>query len=307
LERLQGAKPYALARFSLLKVQDEPLLIPKDFELTDTTGIYKAKTIEAKTIEAGSEYVDIKIELQKEIKELNIKTEIPINPLPFLKITQLEFFKNGGDKESDEEFKERIKLSFADKSTAGAKQTYISFALRADERIDDVSVRSAVKKPEDYLELFQNKSNDELLEAIRSFMSDFATVEIFFYSKDTDEVMKQRIEETLNDEKIRPLTDKIRVLPAQKRVVDISATLYIEKKANTQIVLDEAKKAIEKLFQKPKIGKNLYIKQLIKALMVEGVNNVEITTPATDLIINEEEIAVLGEVSLGLQEDSDEY
>ncbi len=277
--RLQGSKPYAKMRFYLLKPLLYDVIIPEGYELLEDTGVFSSFLTQKIVIPAGETEAVATVELNRIVASSKVKTEIPVQPLPYLKVEQLEDFTGGGDVESDDELKERIRVSLSNKTTAGAKNTYISFALRADERIEDVFVYSPVA----------------------------GVVRVIYYSKTVDSLMQQRVEETLNSSENRPLTDKVEVSPAKEIYIDIEAVLVVSKYyvADMADILIEARRKIEQLFEKTQIAKDITKAQIISALMGEGVENIEMKFD--DIKIGTEEIAILGELNISTKESEDEY
>ncbi len=263
LERLKGSKPYAKATFTLLKESDYDLLIPKGYELKSSDGIYKSYLLDDVLIKAGKLSADGFIELDEFTESSKVKTEIPITPLPFLKIKQIENFKNGSSMESDDSFKKRIKLSLANKSTAGSALTYKAFAFAADKRIEQVNILSPAP----------------------------GVVDIVYYSKDADEQMQQRIEKELNADNVRPLTDKVQIKKANEVAFDVNAELTIKEGNDSAEVLNRAIDSLSNY--KLKIGEDISTARIIAYLMVEGVLDVKINNPSVNIGIDNYSIAVL--------------
>jgi len=264
IKRLEGAKPYATATFSLLKELTYDLLIPAGYELKSTDGLYSAFLQEDITINAGEISKDGVIVLDKFTESADVKTEIPVTPLPFLKIKQNDIFKNGSNPENDEDFKSRIKVSLADKSTAGSALTYESFALKADERIEQVNILSPGP----------------------------GVVDVVYYSSEADNLMQTRIEETLNAEDVRPLTDKVQVKVANEINFDVDAEITIKEGVDSAVVLNNA---ISRLGSyRLKIGEDVSIAKIISLLMVDGVIDVQLSNPTANIEVDEYSIAILG-------------
>jgi len=268
LYRLEGAKPYADMEFSLTTTLSYDVLIPKGFELVDETGSHFSKLLENVVIKAGETKAVGKIELQEEIASSNIKTEIQVSPLPYVQVKQLSGFINGSNPESDEEFKERIKVSFANKSTAGSALTYKSFALSADERIKEVKVLSPSA----------------------------GVVDVVYYSPYADEIMQERIENTLNADDVRPLTDLVQVKKANEVLVDIEGEITIKIGVDASSVYVNAINNLKTLIFK--IGEDVSIAKIIKTLMVDGVVDVSLTNPITNIQIDDYSIAILNSVNI---------
>ncbi|ADV47025.1 baseplate J/gp47 family protein [Nitratifractor salsuginis] len=279
LYRLQGSKPYTTATFSLSKPLDYDVVIPEGYQLTEDGGIYFAHTATEAVIKAGETETTVTVILDKEVASSPVKTEIPVSPLPYLSVKQNGDYDHGGDPETDEEFRERIRVSLSDKSTAGAKNTYISYTLGADERISDVT----------------------------AYMPSPGVVRVIYYAPEMDSVMQSRVVEALNADDVRPLTDQVQVASATVVTVDVTAKLYTRRNVDRAKAVAAATESVTALFANPQIGRDVPISRIIRALMVDGVEDVEVTAPSGTLTIGTEEVAVLGNVGISAEESGDVY
>jgi phage-related baseplate assembly protein len=268
LYRLPGAKPYADMEFSLTATLPYDMLVPAGFELVDETGIHFAKLLNDVIIKEGEASAVGMIELQEYVASSNVKTEIQVSPLPYLKVKQLTPFANGSNPESDEDFKERIRISFANKSTAGSAMTYKAFTFSADERIEDVKVLSPSA----------------------------GVVDVVYYSSEADDLMQERIENTLTADDVRPLTDLVNVKKANERMFDVTGEITIKSGVDASSVYVEAINSLKTLSFK--IGENVSLAKIIHLLMVDGVVDVNLTNPINNIEIDEYSIAILNNVNL---------
>lgn len=268
LYRLPGARPYADMEFSLTTTLNYDALIPKGFELVDETGSHFAKLLEDVVIKAGEIKAIGTIELQEYIASSEIKTEIQVSPLPYVQVKQLTAFANGSNPESDDEFKERIKLSFANKSTAGSALTYKAFTFKADERIEDVKVLSPSA----------------------------GVVDVVYYSSEADELMQERIENTLNADDVRPLTDLVQVKKANEVSFDVTGEITIKSGVDASSVYVNAINSLKTLSFK--IGEDVSLAKIISLLMVDGVIDVSLTTPTANITIDDYSVAILNSVNI---------
>lgn len=265
--RLDGARPYALFNFKLSEPTKIILRI-YDISITDEDGENESMLIEEFFFNVGEESKDIKMELDEYIDYSDVVTEIITTPLPFLiEVTQLSPFANGKNIEDDESYRKRILLAIDDKSTTGAIGTYKSFAFGADARIEDVFIDSVVG----------------------------GVVDVYFYSKNADDVMKTRIEEALNADDVRPLTDKVIVQEVIKKEFMINAVLNIQK-SNKDDVTWILTKATDNLMvgldSLKKIGTSITLSEINDFLKVSGVKEVVIQNPTSNILIAKNEIGV---------------
>ena len=294
IQRLEGSKPYATYEFILSEVLSQDVLIPANLLLSDETNSCEAILLEDVLIVAGSDKASGVVELQLETSSSEVKIQSITTPLPFVvEASATESFTNGSSVESDEEFKTRILLSMADKSTAGSEESYKSFTFNADERVEDVSVRNALKPLSSYVSLFVDKNEDEILAALREVFEDMATVELFYYSKDADELMQTRIVETLNAKEVRPLTDTLRVAPVTQIPFSVNAELKILPNQETETIYSNAITALsDGLNSLKKIGTDITLSEINGFLKVPGTKEVIILEPTTNIVVTDDSIGV---------------
>ncbi|WP_294962599.1 baseplate J/gp47 family protein [Sulfurimonas sp.] len=297
VERLKGSKPYADYEFSLSEVLTQDIVIPANLILTDDTTKFEAKLLNSITIVQGETKVSGTLELQFEISTSDIKTEIITTLLPFIVEAKASaIFANGSSVESDEELRARILLSMADKSTAGSEETYKSFTFKADERVQDVKVINGIKPLETYVSMFFQKTEAEILEALIQFTAEMATVEVYYYSSQSDSLMQTRIEEMLNKEEVRPLSDKVIAAPATEIPFSIEAQLKILPNQETATVYSNAMENLNTGINSLKqIGTDITLSEINDFLKVTGVKEVVITSPVANVSITDTEIGVNSE------------
>jgi len=279
LERLKGAKPTTTATFTLSRALPYDVTIPKGYELLEDGGIYRAHTTEEAVIHSGKTSVTATVELDAFVSSSKARCEIPVEQIPYLSVHQNGDFANGGDMESDEEFRERIRVSLSRTSTAGSRNAYIGYTYAADERISDVS----------------------------AYRTAPGEVKVVYWADQMDGVMQQRVERTLNAEDVRPLTDHLTIQPATIKTVDVTATLIIPKGSDAAKLTAAAREAVEGLFANPQIGRDVVTSRVIAALASVGVDDVTLAAPASNVVVGDNEIALLGAVNISTQESGDVY
>ncbi len=162
----------------------------------------------------------------------------------------------GADRESDADFYERIVSGAKSYSVAGPSGAYEYFA----------------------------KSASALISDAKAISEEPAKVDIRILLKDgelpTNEIIR-KIEDYLSDEKKRPLTDKVTVLPPDVVEYEIDLTYYLksassakEIKKNIDLAIIEYKK-----WQSEKIGRDINPSYLTALLIEAGAKRVEITKP----------------------------
>lgn len=269
VKRLKGSKPYATFEFSLSEALGSDVTIPANLILTDETSTYEAKLLSDVVIAAGETTATGTVELQLEIDKSEIKTEVITTTLPFVvKAKATGIFDNGSSVEVDEAFRQRILLSMADKSTAGSEETYKSFTFSADERIEDVMVKNGGA----------------------------GTVNVYYYSEKSDQLMEDRITEKLNAKEVRPITDNVVIQAASEIGYTITAELKILSNQETSTVYNSAVQNLQDgLNSLKKIGADITLSEINDFLKVPGVKEVVITQPTSNIQVEDNQIGVNGE------------
>jgi len=276
LKRLKGSYPTAHYRFELTAPLSYPVVVPKGSTFTDDGGEKIAILIDDVKFDIGVEKVDGLLELQEYVESSDIETTLQQTPLPYIsKIYPIERFYNGKQKESDERFRDRILLSFADKSTAGSEESYKSYAYKADSRIDDVSVYSPIAGE---------------------------VVVTIYAPTDLEKIAMDRIQKALNVEDIRPLTDRVIVQYAKIVNYTIEATLLIYPNQDSARIYLNSLQSLEKGLSKlEKINADITISELNSFLRVAGVKEVIIKSPMKKIVIDRESIAICNEKKINYE------
>lgn len=298
--RLEGAYPWANYTFSLSEVRNSDITINKGLTLTDDESKYEARLIEDVVIKKGELEAVGKVELQLYTSSSDIQTNNITTTLPYiLEAKANSEFKAGAEVESDDDYRFRILLSMSDKSTAGSSATYKSFAYKADERIEDIKVVNGIKDFSTYLPLFLGKNEAEVLDGIRNLIADFCTVIVYYYSQNADALMKQRIEEILNSDTVRPMTDYVKVIEATPKLFQITAVLNCEKNQEYGLIQTQALENLtNNLIKLRKIGESITLSEINDFLRVGGVKEVVIVEPTENITVLSHEIGVCDEFSI---------
>ena len=90
--------------------------------------------------------------------------------------------------------------------------------------------------------------------------------------------MKEKVKSVLNEENIRPLTDKVNIKEPNKVNYSVDFDYYIEKDNETlvNVIKSNVDKTVQEYvnWQKEKIGKDINPDELIKRLKIAGVKRV---------------------------------
>ncbi|MFT9180367.1 MAG: baseplate J/gp47 family protein [Zymomonas mobilis] len=166
--------------------------------------------------------------------------------------------------ESDDSFLKRILLAPAGYSVAGPANAYRFHALSADGRVIDASA-----------------TTPEAGTVLVSILSDEGN------GTASDEIL-QNVNDHLTADDIRPLTDNVIVKSAEIVQFSIDATLKFYAGPSAAIVQQNATDRLNSyLSNSRKIGRDITIAALHAALTVEGIQNVILNSPTTDIVISD--------------------
>lgn len=287
ITRMEALPAVTTVRFTLSEAVSEVVVIPEG--TTVTNGEIYFQTDEYAEIAAGDTSIDIPCTCQTDGAEGNGipagEIKILVDTLPYIKsVENIEVTSGGADIEDDENLAERIYLAPSSYSVAGPDDAYKYFTMAYNQEIADVMVTSP----------------------------DPAEVEIRFLMENgeipTSTVMSG-LEEYLQDNKIRPLTDHVTVLAPEQQQFDIALTYYINRsdqaKANT--IQEAVQAAVEEYskWQTYTIGRDINPSELTKRIIEAGAKRVEITSPAFTTVASDT-VARIGQKTVtygGLEND----
>lgn len=168
--------------------------------------------------------------------------------------------------ESDEDLRRRVQLSFEGFSTAGPEGAYIFHTLGADPDVLDASVASPT--PGDVVVTVLSRSGDGTASAS----------------------LLTAVSDVLSKGDVRPLTDQVSVQSATILEYSVDATLTLFPGPDSAVVLTAAESALAEYIEKSRrLGRNVTRSGLFAALHQEGVQNVNLTAPATDVVASSSE------------------
>ena len=277
VQRLPVRPALTTLRFEFQEPLPVPILIPKGTQVRSSDGKVIFQTKEDVNAEVGSEYVDVLAECTEagnlgngyEAETIN---EL-VNPLPYVsKVYNITISTGGADIEDDDHFRSRIQLAPESFSNAGSKGAYIYCAKTAHQNIVDVAVESPEPGVVNVYPLLKGGviPGEEIISLVK---------------------------ETLNADKVRPLTDKVQVLPPESVNFDINVNLYIYRShiPLANIIKAEAENRLsayaEKL--KNKLGMDIVPEQIIDLLQsISGVYRVVVNSPSNCQVLPLNQVAV---------------
>lgn len=287
ITRLPAKAAVVTIRFTLSEAMQGVVAIPKGTRTTN--GEIYFQTDEYAEIPAGEISVDIASTCQTEgISGNDISVgeiSILVDTLPYVKsVSNTEITSGGADIESDDNLADRIYLAPSGYSVAGPDDAYEYHTMEFNQEIIDVKVSSPAP----------------------------TEVEIRFLIGEgeipTNTVIKG-LEEYLQDNNIRPLTDKVKVLAPEQQKFNISLTYYINRSdsAKANSIQNAVNTAIGEYirWQTYTIGRDINPSELTKRIVEAGAKRVEVTSPVFAKI-PVTTVARIGEMSVtygGLEDD----
>ena len=251
-------------RFTISGALTFAVLIPGGTRVTDASNTLVWETVEDIYVKAGDTYADVKIRCQTKGTAGNGFVAGQINTIVdlfayFQSCANLNESDGGGDAATDEEFYELLRLSMDAYSTAGARGSYIYWAMQVDTKIADVIAASPTPGVVKLYVLMNDGS--------------IATKEI-----------KDKVLAACSADDRRPLTDLVSVEDPQKVTYNVDLTYYIQDDAEVsaeELALAVAAKVGEFTdWQSAKLGRDINPSRLISMLMETGIKRVELEEPA---------------------------
>lgn len=177
--------------------------------------------------------------------------------------------------ESDTDFRSRIPMSLEGYTTAGSEGSYVYHALSAS---GDVKDAAAVMPEPGYVTVYVlSRTGDGTASA----------------------GMVEAVAAALNAEHTRPLTDNVTVLSASILPYTIQAELVLYPGPDSAVVLQAAQDAVaDYTASVHRIGYDVSLSGLMRALHQTGVQRVILTQPAGDIIVAEGQAGYCAGVSI---------
>lgn len=261
--RLPGAAARCTLRFTLAQALGFDLLIPQGTRAGISGTTVQFATIADLQIPAGNLTGDAIAQSTNIGRSGNgfaigqiIQLPAPIAYVQSVSNTTIS--SGGADVESDDRLRTRIKLAPNLFSTAGSSGSYEYHALTADPSIIDVAI----------------------VEPARGRVHVYVLADTGIPSSET----LQKVLAALSDKKVRPLTDEVSVLPPSAVNFEIEANITLlagADAASLQVLLQQSAETFTQELRS-KLGKDIVPSQIVSALSLPGVYQVELVSPAFD-------------------------
>lgn len=276
-------------RFTVSAVRPFVIAIPVGTRVTTQDAAIYFATDEYAEIPAGSNYVDVSCTALTtgiagngyEVGDITVM----VDPIAYIgEVTNLTETAGGTEGESDESLADRIYLAPANYSVAGPESAYIYFTKLAYPGVEDVKVTSPSECEVDIRVIGEN---GELL----------------------SEEICQRIEDYINSENIKPMTDHVTVGSPTIATYNIDMTYYINRSDSAAVskIQTAISAAVQKYiaWQSGKIGRDIEPSKLIEFVMSAGAKRVAVASPEYTQV-DDTDIARIGTQTIaygGLEDD----
>ncbi|KAA0014431.1 baseplate assembly protein [Billgrantia pellis] len=170
--------------------------------------------------------------------------------------------------ESNDDLRLRAQQAWEGLSVAGPRGAYVFHARSADGRVADATAISPAPT--------------EALVTLLSTEGDGTA------SQELIDI----VDAALSAEDIRPLGDRLTVQSATISNYSVDATLYVYPGPEQEPILEAAEASLQRYISaQRRIGRDIRRSALFAALHVEGVQRVELTAPAADVVLDETQAA----------------
>lgn len=268
VERLKPAPAVTTMRFSLSDVQGGNIIIPEGTRVTADGVVYWATT-NVSVIQAGSSWVDVPVQCQTPgaahngyaAKSINVLVDL----IPFVADVYNTTATYGGDdgepytEDGDNRYRERLHLAPASLAP-GTESGYIYYAKSADADIIDVQVLCPENLPN--------------------------TVNIFALMAggvSPDESVLRKIEDAIETNNARIMTDKVQAFAPSIREYTINATYSCRPEDEDAVVaaIEGEGGVIDQYiqWQSAKLGRMILPDELIRMMYAAGAVTVNVTSP----------------------------
>ena len=260
--RLPAQSARTRVRITLAEPLSAGLAIPAGFRVETGSGV-QFQTLDDVVMVAGASQIELAVvavepgpagngylpgQVSQWVDSLGVDVE---------DVSNLVVTAGGAEAESDDRLRERIKLAPESFSVAGSRLAYRHHAMSAHQDIVDVAVDS----PEP------------------------GVVRLFPLGRDglPGPALINAVALACSDEKVRPLTDQVLVLPPEEMAFTVQAQLLVYRDADANRALETARAQATQLATSlsASLGRDIVPSQFIAALSAPGVYQVMLTSPAS--------------------------
>jgi phage-related baseplate assembly protein len=283
VRRLQANPSRTTVRFTLSSVQLDNVVVPQATRITPDGVTYFA-TSTPLTIPPGSTSGDVMAESTLGGERYNGfvagQINIIVDRVPYVaSAANIDTSAGGMDRESNDAYRERIRLAPASFSVAGPEDAYIYHAKSADVSIIDVKpVTPSANEIKVYVLLKGGQLPDPTIVA--------------------------KVEAALNKRDVRPLTDHVEVLAPEEMIYNVELTYYIWAERSTEVTtirasIEDPGGAIDQYvdWQRSKLGRSITPDNLLAKMYAAGAARIVVTAPVYAQL-EDHEVAKLGTTTI---------
>ena len=288
VSRQQATPATTILQFSIASAIASPVPIPAGCRVTNGNEVYFA-TDEYVEIPAGQTSVSVTATCTEAGTIGNGfspgEFNVVVNTLPYIvTVTNTTDTTGGANKETDDALKERAYEAPHGFSVAGPEGAYVFFTKSVSPEIGDVIVSTPDPSEVD----------------VCFIMADGST---------PNAAMIQKVEDYLQDNQIRPVSDLVSVSAPTASTYNVNITYYIPASSRSAVttIQNQVAAAVSAYneWQTAKIGRDINPSYLIQKVMEAGAKRVTVTSP-TYTVLNESTIAKTGTVTVtygGVEDD----
>ncbi|WP_303236878.1 baseplate J/gp47 family protein [uncultured Bilophila sp.] len=285
--RIPAQPARCILRFSLDAPAVSPVFIPAGTGVYSNDGKHLFTTEADGTIESGVVAIDVSAVADEAGEDANGLKPGNVSPLAGdvtdepLSVRNVDVTSGGSDEETDDHFRERIMLAPETFSVAGSELAYRYHVLSASASIVDVGVLSPTP------------GVVELYPLTKTGIPDSATLAL--------------VKAKVGSEKVRPLTDRVTVIAPEPVRYTLSVSLTLYKNADADAVKKRAQVSLAAHAEalRADLGRDVVRSQFIDAALVSGVYDVEIVSPAADVILTRKQWADCTGITVNIEGRAD--
>lgn len=315
--RLSAEPAITLLQFTLTALQSTNTIIPQGTIVVTNDGLFNFATIENLIIPPNTLTGTVVAECTVLGEEANGYAVGTINQLFGIitnvdSVTNLTPSNSGAEIEGDDRYRERLKLAPNKLTTAGSVDHYKFLVLSSDSSIISVGIESpnAQRRKQINNQLADQLAQDLLDELENNYAIDVSGVNntdlrfLFInyiavprYSIDiyilTDtglpsNALLSNVQDYLDADTVRPLTDVVRVLPAKQKNQNITVEITALVTADLILLQSQLEQALDAYIEnlQNNLGFDIVPSQIINALFLEGVYQVDLISPTQTVDID---------------------
>lgn len=261
IAREQAKPARALVRFTLSDIRENIVYIPQGTMVTNGSEYFETES--HATIQPGNIYSDVECVCTVDGSEGNDlvagEINVLVNPIPYIaSVSNTEKTAGGTDIEDDDSLKERIYYAASRYSVAGPEGAYEYWVRTFNADILDIRVTS--ENPVEVVIEFIMADGELPTSGIITGLQNY-----------------------LQNQQIRPLTDKVTVKAPDTVDYKINVTYYINSSdlSKEQTIKANVEEAVNQyvIWQRSKIGRDINPSRLIQMMISAGAKRVELTLP----------------------------